>query len=340
MIRSRRCLPGRNKRAIRWKCQSRLGLWKLRDLANLTRIHLLTGRRWPELSRNSDTPEGGDENRRAERSRRRVDPRDQEARPWFMNCRRTAHAFDNPAATAPTRGGQGGTTGDCSSWSQPGSLIATGTADGSGVWSATVLNQPMADGTYIVTGEVMNSSGTVLATASLGTVVVDTVGPVVDSVTFNRKTATAVITYQDSLSGLDIGSISKLAFYHLSAKPLSKPVREPRLILPESDSVAPGSSPTSPEVVTVVFPHTRKGLSAGRYLLKIDSGESGNGVEDAAGNPLDGHYSGKFPSGDGVSGGDFVAEIRAPGNKVRPLAPGKRGQVEARPRAARPHAHR
>jgi PKD repeat protein len=208
---------------------------------------------------------------------------------------------------------------------QPGSQIATGTANGSGVWSATVLNQPMADGTYAITGEVVNNAGMVLGTASLGTVVVDTIGPVDDSVILNRKTGTAVITYQDNLSGLDLASISDLAFYHLSAKPVSNRVREPRLILPESVSVTPGLSPTSPEVVTVIFPHTGRGLPAGRYLVKIDSGDSGNGVEDAAGNALDGKYLGKFPSGDGVPGGDFLALIRAARNKVLQLASVRHG---------------
>lgn len=144
--------------------------------------------------------------------------------------------------------------------SQPGRLIATGTADGSGVWSATTVNHPMADGTYTITGEAVNSAGTLLATASLGTVVVDTIGPVVDLVTFNRSKATAVITYQDNLSGLDLASISNLAFYHLSAEPLSNRVRQPRLVVPKSVSVAPGTAPTSPDVVTVVFPHRGKML--------------------------------------------------------------------------------
>ena len=68
--------------------------------------------------------------------------------------------------------------------SQPGRLIATGTADGSGVWSASVPNQAMADGTYTITAEVVNSLGMVLGAASIGTIVIDTIPPVVASVTF------------------------------------------------------------------------------------------------------------------------------------------------------------
>jgi PKD repeat protein len=170
--------------------------------------------------------------------------------------------------------------------SQPGSLIATGTADGSGVWSATAVNQPMADGTYTITGKVVNSSGAVLAYASLGSVVIDTIGPVVESVTLSRSEATAVITYNDNLSGLDLASVSNLAFYHLSAKPLSGREGKPRLILPKSVTVTPRASATSPDVVTLAIPRKVKALRAGRYLLEINSGVSGNGVEDVAGNAL------------------------------------------------------
>ena len=156
---------------------------------------------------------------------------------------------------------------------------------------------------------------------------------------YNRTTATAVITFQDNLSGLDLASISNLTFYHLSAKPLSNRVPEPRLILPTSVSVAPGASPLSQEVVTVVFPQQGKGLRAGRYLLKIDAGVSGNGVEDAAGNALDGKFSGRFPSGNGVPGSDFLALISASHNRIQAATIVKDGHFSARPRQAGPRAH-
>jgi hypothetical protein len=87
--------------------------------------------------------------------------------------------------------------------------------------------------------------------------------------------------------GAELASISDLAFYHVSAKPVSNQARKPRLIRPKSLWVTPGTSPTSPEVVTVVFPHVRKVLRSGRYLPEIVSGNSGNRAEDAAGNALD-----------------------------------------------------
>jgi Bacterial Ig-like domain len=224
------------------------------------------------------------------------------------------------------------------STSAAGSLVATTTAGGSGAWSATAAD-PMADGTYTVTGDVMNSLGAVVATAPLGTMVIDTVGPAVTSVTFDRRTAMAVITYQDNLSGLDLASVSNPAFYHLSAKPVSNRAREPRLVLPKSISVTPGASPTSPETVSVVFPHKGKGLRAGLYMLEIDSGNSGNGVEDIAGNALDGDFSGKFPSGDNNSGGDFIALISTAHGKVQAVTSAREGHPGIRPRRPSPRAH-
>jgi Bacterial Ig-like domain len=51
---------------------------------------------------------------------------------------------------------------------------------------------------------------------------------------------------------------------------------------------------TSPDVVTVVFRHKVKPLRAGRYLLVINSGDSGNGVEDVAGTALQGNSKDSF----------------------------------------------
>jgi hypothetical protein len=120
-------------------------------------------------------------------------------------------------------------------------------------------------------------------------IVIDTIGPVVESVTLSRSKATAVITYQDNLSGLDLASISNPAFYHLSGRE-----GKPRLILPKSVTVTAGASATSPDVVTVVFRHKVRPLRAGRYLLEINSGNSGNGVEDVAGNALHGNSKDSF----------------------------------------------
>jgi hypothetical protein len=66
----------------------------------------------------------------------------------------------------------------------------------------------------------------------------------------------------------------------------------------------------------------------GFFTLLVRSG----GVQDVAGNGLDGDFFGSFPSGNGIRGGDFVARLDtfhnivfAPGpigSTVSPLTPG------------------
>jgi hypothetical protein len=190
----------------------------------------------------------------------------------------------------------------------PGTLIATGAANSAGVWSATVVNTPLTDGSYIITADAVNSAGTVLTTTTLGTIVIDTAPPVVTALTFNRFDDTVTVTYQDGLSGLDIASIANGAFYHLSAKRLAADVPVPKMLLPTAITITPGATATSPVVVTVVFNHGHE-VRGGRYFIVINSGTGDNGVQDVAGNALDGSFYGTFPSGDGLAGGDFAAYI-------------------------------
>jgi hypothetical protein len=55
---------------------------------------------------------------------------------------------------------------------------------------------------------------------------------------------------------------------------------------------------------TVTFNLGKGGrLPRGRYIFQISSG----GVTDLAGNALDGEFTGRFPSGNGAPGGNFIA---------------------------------
>ena len=58
--------------------------------------------------------------------------------------------------------------------------------------------------------------------------------------------------------------------------------------------------PTDPVVVNVVFNngHTFRG---GKYEVVIDSGTGDAGIQDVAGNALDGNFYGTFPTGDGLA---------------------------------------
>jgi large repetitive protein len=207
-----------------------------------------------------------------------------------------------PGATVEVFAAPSGST------SRPGTLIATGASNSAGVWAATVVNTPLPQGTYTITAEAVNSAGTDLNTASLGTVVIETAPPVINALTFDRYTDTVTVTYQDGLSGLDLASIANGAFYHLSAKRLAADVPVPKLLLPTAITITPGATATSPVVVTVVFNHGHE-VRGGRYFIIINSGTGDNGVQDVAGNALDGNFYGTFPSGDGLAGGNFAAFI-------------------------------
>ena len=115
-------------------------------------------------------------------------------------------------------------------------------------------------------------------------------------------------------------------FYHISATPLSSKVHPPALILPTSINIAFDGIPTDPVVVTVVF-NKGHSMRGGKYEVIIDSGTLDRGIHDVAGNALDGDFYGRFPTGDGLPGGDFVATIETFHNEVLPAVPIKNGFV-------------
>ena len=198
-------------------------------------------------------------------------------------------------------------------------MIAIGSANAAGYWTATVVNAPLVDGSYKIAAAAVDSAGNVITTESIGTIVIDTVGPVITAASFNRFDATLTVTYQDNLSGLAGASIANGAFYHLSAKQLSPKVPVPRLLLPTSIVVTPGASPTDPVTVKVVFNRGRT-VRGGLYSVVIDSATGDSGVHDVAGNALDGNFYGTFPTGDGIPGGNFAAAIATFHNNIT-LAP-------------------
>ncbi|MDE2509124.1 MAG: hypothetical protein KGM43_18120, partial [Planctomycetota bacterium] len=79
---------------------------------------------------------------------------------------------------------------------------------------------------------------------------------------------------------------------------------------------SPPPSPTSPVTVVATLNHGHI-IKGGYFFLTIDSG----GIQDMAGNALDGEFYGDFPSGNGIPGGNFNARILAYHDLVLPLTP-------------------
>jgi large repetitive protein len=199
-------------------------------------------------------------------------------------------------------------------------LIGQGVSNANDAWSIT-SDQALATGTYIITAIAVDRYGHTVSsdTTIVPDLVIDAVPPVITGTTFDRFDDTLTVTYQDNLSGLDYASIGNGAFYHLSAKPLSPKVPVPKLLLPTAISITPAASPASPVTVSVVFNHGHT-VRGGNYLIVIDSGTGDNGVQDNAGNALDGNFYGTFPTGDSLAGGNFAAAIATFHNQIT-LAP-------------------
>ncbi len=205
--------------------------------------------------------------------------------------------------------------------------IGTGVTEANGSWNITSV-VALPTNTYTFTATAIDqygntTAGPVTITPSLE---IDTLGPVITALAFDRFDGTLTVTFQDNSSGMDMASIEDSAFYHLSAKPLSSKVHVLPLILPTSITVTPGTTPTSPVVVTVVFQHG-KVLRGGLYTIVIDSGSANRGIEDNAENALSGNFYETFPTGNGRPGGEFVAQIATYHRIVGTLVPSKDGYV-------------
>ena len=101
-------------------------------------------------------------------------------------------------------------------------LIGTGMSDASGAWSIT-LTLALANGGYTITAVAVDASGYTVSstTAIVPSLDIDTVGPKVTSVSFNRFQGQIVVTYQDyggannAGSGLDEATVTDASNYQL-----------------------------------------------------------------------------------------------------------------------------
>jgi hypothetical protein len=102
-------------------------------------------------------------------------------------------------------------------------------------------------------------------------------------------------------------------------KSAPKGYRPPARWLVNGISVQPGNL-VGPQVATIVI-NDGRGIRGGRYLFTAKSVDPANltGIQDVAGNALDGEFYSYFPSGNNHVGGDFVARLDAVHHRV--LAP-------------------
>ncbi|HKM55193.1 MAG TPA: Ig-like domain-containing protein, partial [Isosphaeraceae bacterium] len=176
----------------------------------------------------------------------------------------------------------------------------------------------LADGNYAITATAVDQFGlTTSATAVITPdLLIDTVGPRITAADFNRLTDTATFIFQDLQqngvtpggSALLVQSLSDAANYSLN-RVSPKP---PGTFIVTSISVTP--DPTIPYAydVAVVF-NNGAPIIKGGYFQVIARAESvllPSGIQDLAGNALDGEFYGpQSASGNGVPGGNFIANF-------------------------------
>ncbi|MFO0888878.1 MAG: Ig-like domain-containing protein [Isosphaeraceae bacterium] len=178
--------------------------------------------------------------------------------------------------------------------------------DAAGNWAIAAPLIP--DGSYLVAASGVGEDGST-ASATLQTIVVDTVGPRVTSAALDRAGGRVVLGFSDDRSGLDGTSLINGANYAFT-----KVRALPGRFLVTGLTATPPSGLAS--TVDVAINGGRR-MRGGRYTLVVRSG----GVQDIAGNPLDGTFLGSYPSGDGIAGGNFVARLDSIHNLVYPPAP-------------------
>jgi len=198
-----------------------------------------------------------------------------------------------------------------------------------GSWSLT-SNIRLADGNYAISATAIDQFGKTTTVAPVpiytnftgpaptNTLVIDTVGPRVVAASFNRFDATVTFTFEDFQqngatpggSGLLLQSLYDANNYSLN-RLLPKPAGTFVVTAIYPELPPPGSGPFLTYTVNVQFNngHYIKG-GFFEIIARSESILNRGGIQDVAGNALDGEYYGpNSASGNGVPGGDFIAKI-------------------------------
>ena len=169
-------------------------------------------------------------------------------------------------------------------------------ANADGTWRLAV--GPLQDGQYALSATVTPPSGSPIVDRALQALTIDTVGPRVQSVRYDRRSGTVTAIFRDERSGLNPSSIAVPRNYNLLGR-LTRRIASSRSPAVVSMQVLP-TDPLAVSVTLQTGPRAR--------VFRILSG----GISDLAGNPLDGENTGHIPSGNGHPGGNYIG-VLAPG---------------------------
>jgi hypothetical protein len=183
-------------------------------------------------------------------------------------------------------------------------------SDALGNWS--IVSTPLADGRYAVVAQMVDpSNGAVvqnvplMATATRPPLVIDTTGPVVQSVSFNPAAHQLHITLFDALSGLNPAGLFNAGNFMLG---LANNAGVQGFAV-NGLAVAPGAPGSGQVFVTVTYNLPRR-VRAGAYVVTI----SALGLSDLAGNTLVERNLVTFPQTTNSPNPNYVAQIDVASN--------------------------
>ncbi len=178
----------------------------------------------------------------------------------------------------------------------------------------------LLDGHYAITATAVDQFGVTHTAAPVvitTDLLIDTKGPVIDGMYFNRLNGQVDYIIKDpgaTPSGVWLPSILDAANYQLTKVHANKAY--PGKWIVTNVAAAPDPTIANAFDVAVTF-NSGAILKGGFYLFTIRDSSSGNSsVQDLAENHLDGEFYGSFSSGNGINGGDFVAELQGYHNKI------------------------
>ncbi len=213
--------------------------------------------------------------------------------------------------------------------------IGEGTADAAGDWNIqSRLNLP--DGNYEISADAVDQFGvtttldtgpgintlsggglSVLRAVITPDLTIDSPGPVVTGVFFNRLNGQVDYTIQDpgpAPSGVWIPTLLDSSNYELTKVHPQKNFPGQYIVTNVTVTADPTLANAFDVAVQFNGGHILKG---GFYLFTIrDSSNGDASIQNRAGDHLDGEFYGTFPSGNAINGGDFVAELQAYHYKV------------------------
>jgi hypothetical protein len=205
-------------------------------------------------------------------------------------------------------------------------IIGQVEAGSDGSWNIR-SDVPLADGHYSITATAIDQFGQTVVTTPPSPVVItsnlliDTTGPVIDGMFFNRLNGQVDYIIKNPVNpdgsapaGVWVNTLLDSSNYLLTTVHGNKSYPGKWTVT----DVTATPDPTIPYAydVAVTF-NSGAPIKGGYYLFTIrDSSDGNSSVQDLAENHLDGEFFGSFPSGNGINGSDFVAELEAVHGKV------------------------